>query len=333
MNPIRLFLLLPIFFSSCLMPLRPIGKTKTPSAPDYSQEKYWSALPDKKDSAHAVPYGTTIKEDEADAKADVFFVYPTIYIFGRRWNADLNNENLNWRIDKSTIRHQASVFNGSCKVYAPRYRQAVLWAFARPNGSGKKALDLAYEDVKAAFEYYMKHYNNGRPVIIASHSQGTWHTYKLLRDFFENDSVMRKKLIAAYIIGGPIKKNPFKHIPAADSASQTGCVICWNARKWGMPTEKHYGDDLECVNPLTWKRDTVSASVSKNDGSVPYGFKGVDQGIADAKISPTGLLWVHKKDKKGYPGKKTYHLLDYNLFWMNTRENVQLRTETYLRKR
>ena len=33
---------------------------------------------------------------------------------------------------------------------------------------------------KAAFQYYLEHYNNGRPFIIASHSQGTYHAKRLI---------------------------------------------------------------------------------------------------------------------------------------------------------
>ena len=329
-----------LLFSSCLMPIRSFEKSKMTAAPDYSQEKYWAALPTKKDSADAVPPNSGLKDEQANAKVDVFFIYPTLYLTGRHWNADVNSKKLNHNIDKSTILNQASAFNGSCKVYAPYYRQAVLWAYAVVDkrkkgdglGSGKKSLDLAYEDVKKAFEYYLKHYNNGRPFILASHSQGSGHAERLLHDYFEKDSVLRKKLIAAYIIGYGIKKNSYPTIPPSDSACQTGCIICWNSTGWNVESDKYFGKNLECVNPLTWKHDTVSAPVSLNHGSVPYGFKRIDLGIADAKVSPDGLLWIHKKNAKGYPGKNRYHILDYNLFWMNIRENAKLRTETYLQK-
>jgi len=333
-KPSNLLLLLPILLSSCLTPMRSFEKSKTPSPPDYSQSKYWVALPTMKDSADAVPYHSDLKENQAEAKADVFFIYPTIYLTGKHWNANVNRKRLNRRIQKSTIRHQATVFNGSCKIYSPYYRQAVLYSYAVLDGSGKKALDFAYEDVKQAFEYYLKNYNNGRPIIIASHSQGSWHAERLLRDYFEKDSLLRKKLVAAYLIGGDIKKNAFKNIPASDSATQTGCLICWNSRRSGEIKDQYFGDNLECVNPLTWKRDTVLAPVTLNHGSVPYGFAKIDQEIADAQVSPVGngLLWVHKKHQKGFPDGKRYHIYDYNLFWMNIRENAKQRTEAYLLK-
>lgn len=319
-----------LFLSSCLVPLKSFERSKTPSAPDYSQTKYWVALPTMKDSADAIPYKSNLKDDQANAKADVFFIYPTMYWTGRHWNADVHKKSLNHRIQKSSIRNQAAVFNGSAKIYSPYYRQAVLYSFTKMYGSGKKAIDFAYRDVKIAFDYYLKNYNKGRPIIIASHSQGTWHAERLLHEYFDADSVLRKKLVAAYIIGGKVKKNSFRNIPSCDSATQTGCVICWNARRAGRKTDRYFGDSLECVNPLTWKHDTSYASVSLNHGSVPFGFSEINQGIADAQVSPTGLLWVHKKNKKGFPSGKRYHILDYNLYWMNIRENVKQRIDAYL---
>ena len=234
-----LFFLFILSCSSCFTPIKAFENDKVTATPDYSKEKYWAALPTKKDSADAIPYHSDLKDGQVNAKADVFFIYPTIYITGRNWNADVNNKRLNRRIDKTTIRLQASAFNGSCKVYAPRYRQAVLASFRNGSENGKKALDFAYQDVKTAFDYYLKHYNNGRPFIIASHSQGTWHASCLLHEYFEKDSLLRKKLVAAYLIGGWIRKNEFKDIPVCDSATQTGCVICWNSREWGMKTDQY----------------------------------------------------------------------------------------------
>lgn len=328
-------LLLTIFFLSYgCYPLRPFNSTRIPAPPDYAQEKYWAALPWKKDSADTTPYGSGLKNEQENAKADVFFIYPTAYMTGRTWNANVNNNRLNQRISKSVIRHQASAFNAAGKIYAPYYRQAVLKTFFKPDkGNGKKALDLAYEDVKTAFEYYLKYYHHGRPIIIASHSQGTYHGERLIREFFDNDSLLRKKLVAAYLIGGRLKKNAFTNLPACSSAEQTGCVIAWNAfaRGTNKPGKRFLG--LESVNPLSWKTDTTYVPAILNSGSVPYGFNRVDKQMADAQISANGILWVKKSKKRGYPGTKNYHLIDYNLFWLNIRENSARRVEKYMHER
>lgn len=328
-----------IAFTSCIFPSRRFNKIKTPLAPNYAIDSCWSALPTKKDSADVTIAAAGIIDGQATALIDVFYVHPTTYLFGTHWNASLDDKEVNGKTDRLAVRNQASVFNEMCKVYAPRYRQASIFAYApyaERRGDAVKAFDLAYSDIKAAFTYYLKNYNNGRPFIMASHSQGTDHMVRLLHDFIENDSVLRMQVVAAYIIGRPIKKGSLKALPPADSANQIGCYVVWNSVKWGE--KKYYGqtvNDLDCVNPLTWKRDTVTALHKLNTGGLPQAFNRVDAGLADAKISPNGLLWVHRPSAilKDYPytDTKRYHVVDYNLFYMNMRQNIKLRTETYLR--
>ena len=321
-----------LVFCSCLRPHRSFESSTPPAAPDYSKQQYWAALPTVKDSADVVPYGSGLKDGQADAKVDVFFIYPTIYLTGRKWNADVNKKRLNKRIDKTTIMHQANVFNGSCKIYAPRYRLAVLYSYLDKKGNGKKALDFAYEDVKKAFEYYLKNYNNGRPFIIASHSQGSHHAFRLIKDYIENNPVLYKQLVCAYIVGATVEQDYTIVVPC-DSASQTGCMISWRSAQWGTTEDKYFFQHSKfCTNPLSWKRDTVYVSAAKNLGGIPYGANRIDVGIADAKVS-SNILWVHKPEKLGYlKNIKNYHISDYNLFWMNIRENVKQRVESYLQK-
>ncbi|MFI5204822.1 MAG: DUF3089 domain-containing protein [Flavobacteriales bacterium] len=333
------WLVVMIALSSCFTPHRNFEKYITPPAPDYANENNWSALPWRKDSADVVPKNSGLKENQANAQADVFYVYPTTYYSGKGWNASLANQKINKRTDALSVKHQASVFNEMCKVYAPRYRQATLYSFMDNKGNGHKALDLAYADVKRAFEYYLKNYNKGRPFIIASHSQGTWHAARLITDFIEKDSVLRQRIIAAYLIGGNVAIDMYATLEPCDSATQTRCYVAWHTMKWdtklkklkkrmkNTPGSSSYGKH-ECVNPLTWKRDTVYAPASLNLGSVPFTFNKVYKGKVDAKCVST-QLWTHKSKLKGFPKGKNYHVADYGLYYMNIRENVKQRVEEY----
>jgi hypothetical protein len=318
--------------TSCLIPVRAFHKTRTPPPPDYSKQSNWASLPGMKDSADATPPLVGAKDGQADAKVDVFFIHPTSYLTGHHWNADVRSHALNRFTDRGTIRGQASVFNESCKIYAPRYRQAEIMAYLDKKGNAQPAFDTAYQDVKTAFLYYLKNYNQGRPIIIASHSQGTDHAIRLLRDFFEQDPLRYKQLVACYIIGRPIQPGTFKVIAPCDSAGQTGCFVTWNTLRWG--SSKLFGEkqpQLECINPLSWKRDTAYVPASANKGSIRFTFKTVDEGIADAKCTPGGLLWVHAPRRKGYARTKSYHLYDYNFFYISIRENVKKRIDIYLK--
>src|SRR5262245_33968098 len=92
-------------------------------SPDYSDLKYWAAHPLKWDPSDSVP--RPLRGDAVDSTVDVFFIHPTTYTDRKKGdNADIDDDYLNAKTDYSTILYQASVFNGQCRVFAPRYRQA-----------------------------------------------------------------------------------------------------------------------------------------------------------------------------------------------------------------
>ncbi len=346
LRPASIFLitfLLVILLAKCFTPRKSFDTCAPPPRPDYALQKSWAALPAMKDSADALPPHPGLKDGQAGAKVDVFFIHPTLYFKGKSWNADIADKRTNKLVDKYSIRQQASVFNGSCKVYAPRYRQATLASFRDGDKDGRTALDTAYSDIRDAFRYYLEHYNNGRPFIIASHSQGTFHATRLIGEFVDKDPALRKLFVAAYLVGGSTPRNAYTTILPCDSAAQPGCYMAWHCRKWGTiyapKTEKNANwpgydnvEVYECVNPLTWRRDTAYAPASLNKGSLPSTFDRLDVGIVDAKISPAHLVWSHAPSRPGYRKGDNYHVMDYNLFWMNVRENVAVRVESYFLK-
>ena len=306
--------------------------------PDYSNLYYWAAHPLKKDMADSIP--EFLKDEKRDSSVDVFFLHPTTFtkdLMGD-WNADVNNDKLNQETDVRPILFQASIFNGSCKVYAPRYRQANLKAFfIKDNPKSKEALDLAYEDVKTAFEYYLSHYNHGRPIIIASHSQGSKHAIRLLKELFDGKP-LQKQLVCAYVVGWNVNKDDFTSIPFGNSPTQTGCVLSWRSYKKGA-TDKMTTDDgsnILCVNPITWKTDNTPSQLDMHKGMVGKNFNELFPSSIIAEVENTQhILWVDLPDKlddsKGF--LKNYHVVDYNLFYMDVRENVKQRIAAYLAKK
>lgn len=306
---------------------------KPGKAPDYRKSKYWAALPNKKDSADEVVKG--LHNMQASAAVDVFYIHPTTYISGTTPNANVDDTSTVLQTDRVSVKFEASVFNGSCRIYAPRYRDVKFLMYFAPQPQKGKAFDIAYSDVRRAFIYYLKHYNKGRPFVIASHSQGTDHAIRLCKEFLDHDSVLNKRFVAAYLVGGRVYPNTFKSFCPCDSAQQTNCFVTWNAVRWGELT--FFGKPVAgmiCTNPLTWKRDHEYAPDSLNKGSVPFCFDRIDKHLFDAKCIATGLLWVHKPDNitpDDYPQIRSpfYHILEFNLFYMNIRENVKARVDAY----
>jgi hypothetical protein len=248
----------------------------------------------------------------------------------------LNDLLLNRFTDNSTIRKQASAFNAAGRIYAPRYRQATLFSFFdTQDTNGEQALNLAYTDVKAAFQYYLAHYNQGRPIIIASHSQGTFHATRLLHEFFDNNPQLRKQLVAAYLVGYKVKQDEYQILkPCADS-TQTGCYISWNTVEWGYDYEPFKG--ATAINPLTWTLDTLTAPATLNKGGVRFDFDKTDPQVVDAKVHD-GIVWVHTPKPAGYPRfllpgrpelRHSFHIADYSLFYLNLRQNAAARVRAY----
>lgn len=269
-------------------------------APRYNELKYWAAHPDKEDPSDLVPE-PSLKAEKL-GNADVFFIHPTIYSKKRKsWNADLNDEKLNKQILKTTIKHQASVFNGAGRVYSPFYRQAHLDVYKTKIGRTKikEALNFAYQDVKKAFEHYLEHENNGRPIIIAAHSQGTNHAERLLKDFFD-EKKYKNQLVAAYLVGMPIMSDAFNDILECQNETQTGCFCSWRTFKEGSYPKKYpYSDDIAVTNPLSWETNEVKISKTRNKGSVLSKFEnGMHPELASAQISQ-GVLWA---EKPKFPG-------------------------------
>jgi DUF3089 family protein len=340
-----------------LKPEHSFAAAPPPLAPDYSLAASWGALPDRADAADVVP-NAEVQDRQATAEVDVFFVHPTTFFGTAGWNQSLDDTSTNQLTDTFVLRGQASVFNGCCRIYAPRYRQATIYSFMDGSGSGKAALQLAYEDVERAFDYFIEHYNQGRPFILASHSQGSVHVRTLLERRITG-TALRERLVAAYPIGFGINREEMAKavpdVPVCESAEQIGCVVTWNAvgpkaQPWGDPRKNI------CVNPLTWRADGAAAEASLNLGGVAYpgtfegtlaDVKGVPEdfiaakpvletAVADAQCVDGMLLVkeIHSKNYAARPmGRDNYHIYDYNLFHMNLRRNVEQRVAAYLQSR
>ncbi|BDQ12937.1 DUF3089 domain-containing protein [Sediminibacterium sp. TEGAF015] len=308
--------------------------------PDYRDLYYWAAHPDKKDPADSTP--KPLKSTAVtDTTVDVFFIHPTTYTdsempFG--YSAPIYNNELNAKTDYSTILFQASAFNQAGKIYAPRYRQANLQAYFPKNTADSMAaiaaFELAYQDIKAAFVYYLNHYNGGKPIIIAAHSQGTTHGKRLVKEFFDNQP-LQKKLVAAYLIGIPVSENEYSQIQSCKTSSQTGCIVSWRTYKTGYTPPLILKEENKAIvtNPLTWNEEPAVADAGLNKGGILLNFNKIVPAVASAKIEGN-VLWTNKPRFFGniFYTTKNYHVGDINLYYLNIRENLKQRTSSYFKK-
>ena len=330
----------------------------TAAPPDYAQQENWAALPSMDDEADLVPAGIDVLP-QGEYPVDTFFIHPTGYLTSASWTSPMDvdsgtEENTRWM-----MANQASAFNGCCNIYAPRYREANIFAYFGTDEERTTLLDFAYRDVKRAFEYYLEHDNHDRPFIIASHSQGTHHAMKLLSEVVDT-SRLHERMVAAYMLGAvllPVSPEWFaamEHIEPCKSESDLHCVIHWDTMPEGSEPIIRSAESL-CTNPLSWHINEEFADRELNEGAViPEGTFNLAIGkVQDAAIQQVfqaleaplpmhtnaqcrdGSLFTQRQTDAGFTSvgsgmMDSYHELDYALFYMNIHNNARLRVKTYL---
>lgn len=311
---------------------KPFNEKTIPQKPNYSNSNYWAVLPSK------IPeqLNAFINSDTVNLKADIFFVYPTLFIDKKNdaWNADVNDITLNQKILDKSIHYQASAWAKVGRIFAPYYRQSHYRIYVEPfKNYAKPSFEIAYSDIKSAFEYYLEHYNNGRPLIIASHSQGSILCKRLLKEYFDGKP-LQKKLIAAYIPGTKVLETDFAVLKPMTKANDTGGYVVWNSYKKNKYPKKYetWFEGGITSNPITWNTEKETQK-SQHQGLLYNDNKIYPQSI---EIELTdGLVWVSlpKVKKRIYMFFiKDYHFADINLFWKDIQLNAQQRVDAYFNK-
>lgn len=317
-----------------------------PEAPNYSSSSAWTYIPEKN-----------------DCKADVFYIHPSTFFVNTNWNQPMDLKAINDLTYYVIFANQASAFFDVANVYAPLYRQANFYAFLDLKADGKKALDLAYEDIEAAFDYYFENYNQGRPFILAGHSQGSYLGKELLK-YINSDERMRAQFVTAYFIGWPVTDtylNELGSIGMCQDSTETGCINSWNTQ--GRFTFKSFAvEGTQVTNPLSWENKNVNVDREHNLGAFfiennqfefnqkslfsgnlnfPDDFTNYNDTIIIPKFinanTKKGVLVVDKpsnqKDLVMFLKTGNYHLYDYNFFYFNIRQNAKTRIREFLKNK
>lgn len=321
------------------------------TGPDYVNLASWIARPDilQGNPSHWTPAGWS--PPTADPRgAAVFYIHPTTYLERDRWNAPITASGDTEFRTRLFAESQASAFNSVGEIWAPRYRQAAFGAFLLDSADAKRALDLAYADVAAAFDQFLSKAGD-RPIVLAGHSQGALHLERLLKERIAAKPVA-KRILAAYVVGWPISTKadlPALGLPPCRHPNQTGCILSWLSfrepanpelvlesyeHSAGFSGGKRRRKDLLCVNPISGAQNG-SAPPEANAGTlVP------NADLATASVEP-GLVGAHCEDgllildgnipalgPYVLPGNN-YHVYDYALFWGAIRRDAERRLATW----
>jgi hypothetical protein len=347
-----------------------------PKAPDFENKYFWVAHPDKSDTSDLVPIGIDTSGDIANKEVDVFFVHSTGFVGPGGWNSSMQIENSEAQSIEYMLSSMASIFNGCCNIYAPHYREAQIQSFMPENfDSGTQALDLAYQDVEAAFDYYLTHYNQGRPFIVVGHSQGTTHALRLLEQRVDNTQLVNQ-LVAGYLVGYWLPKDKFtrgfEQIKPCEIATQIGCIVSYDVfgqggeldakvphwYKTGWEVNRLADDSVKptvCVNPMSWQSNQNKISKSQHLGAMPVDFKrtplnmllannpgfifdelpALVSELTSAQCLEDGRLEIMQQADNAFSNhleqdNKSYHILDFSLFYGNIRQNAMQRVNQFM---
>ena len=318
-----------------------LAATATQKAPDYSQKASWYKLP------------------EITKDVDTFYINSTAYIMGSFEEeapdyATLDNAEMLAGFAGEYMAH-ATVYEDCTNVFMPYYRQAGLRyageVYKNTGNSDSALLGMPYDDITSALDYYFKNYNNGRPFIIAGHSQGSAIARLVLKKYFKEHPEYYERMIAAYVIGYSVTKDDLKaypHLKFATGESDTGVIVSWNTE--GPKNVETNANNVVVlpgtmsINPLNWKLDETYAPTSENLGSLVANEKTGEYEIgdigADAKINLARGVVVTNAEVEPIPeeaaklfaeffGPDGRHNNDYTYYYNNIKANVAKRIAAY----
>ena len=303
-------------------------------ASDYSDKSNWLRIP------------------EITHEVDTIYIYPTCYIDDSKDAAgicDIDNEAMRTAA-AAMYESQGSVYEESANVFVPYYRQTnlmVLQGITDPDKLEEYQMQEQRTDLYAMLDYYFENYNDGRPYILAGHSQGSMMLRIILGEYMQAHPEYYERMIAAYPIGYSITQkwlDEHPHAKFAEGEDDTGVIISWNTEG---PENKGHNNSVVLpgaisINPLNWKRDDTYAGVEENLGSLVLNKKTgkyeIGDGIGDARLDTERGVVVCTTDENYIEyeeifGPQSLHGDDYALYYGNIKKNVADRIENYLKNK
>jgi hypothetical protein len=282
-------------------------------------------------------------------KVDVFYLYPTSYVKMSATAPIISTINDPMMVAgaKESFAEQATAFDTIANVYAPFYRQAdALTVLSSPLATQNKIITgTPTHDATAAFAYYIDHYNHGRPLILAGHSQGSDVLLFLLSGYLKHHPAVYRRMVAAYVIGygvtrGYLAANP--KLKFATEATDTGVIVSWNTEAPGLTiTNPVVQPGALAIDPVTWTRSERPAPAKRSLGSLLLNAAGklvkVDH-YADARVdqrrgvvvcSTCSVSQYAPGSPFGFP-RGIFHKHDYTFYYFDLRHNAAVRMQHYL---
>ena len=271
-------------------------------ANDYSYEDNWLMLP-----------------EEITKEVDTFYVYPTI-VTNTMENApaivDIDDPVMRIGAYDTYVKN-ATAFEESTNVFAPFYRQSNMGKVADLRGQALEDFHKQEQrtDIYAALDYYFENYNEGRPFILAGHSQGSILLKIALEEYFRLHPEYYERMVAAYLVGFSVTEEDlqkYPHLKFAQGASDTGVIVSWNTEGPGNKDADNIvvEDGAISINPITWTLDDTHADAADCPGSRIDDMEGtLEDEVANLRYDIRQLRYTTTtiKDLVGNVINKSFH--------------------------
>ena len=357
----------PGIYGRMMAPDHEFGSKPLPEAPDYSLRAHWAAWPDDDSPAERLPDDVDrIPQD--DRLASAFFLHPTTYGGREHWVQPMDDADAIRGTDRGTISGQASAFNACCRVYAPRFRQSNIMGYQQ-EGVAEQIFTIGFEDVRNAFHHFIDEIGPDEPIILGSHSQGTFQLIRLIEEEVDGTPLM-DRLVAAYAIGhslpSALVNEGYEDLELCSTPAQTGCFISWDAHE-GDKSPSMWGDEEEqvlwngtdytgfkpgsriCVNPITWRTDSEPSDKADHLGALAMWTKQFDPETSLGELvggtvsaycagdEDRNWLFVNGDRDERLKAQglwsffgRNLHGSDYSLFWADIRQNAEDRARAWV---
>ena len=211
------------------------------------------------------------------------------------------------------------IFGEECNFYSPYYRQISLESWTVGEDTINERFATAMHDVEKAFDYYMKHFNEGKKFVLAGYSQGAKAVVELIKGL---DKETLSKMKAAYAIGYRITDDDLRNsnVKIAEGETDRGVIISYNSVQSAADAWKAVSMDTRaCINPVNWKTDATPADI--ND-SVSVSIDTINKLLLVSGYDGGG---IEIPALKGVISNGNYHLSELTLYKENLKENVRKR--------
>lgn len=339
-------------------PRTPFQAISPPPKPEYLDANSWAlwAHDAFEETVHdeVEPEGAAPEDSEPVIRPEIFYVHSTTFDKRSAWNGALEDGEATQVLRDIALPNEIGPFALSGLIYAPRYRQATLYARFSHKYDANAARALAYGDIINAFEHYLASANPDAPLILVGYGQGALYVEGLLNDFIARNSKLRQRLTAAYLLNydhAIIEPAAPNAIPICAEPRDTGCLIAFHpitktqtkdiqrarARALSVMRGKIVSvtkPNLTCTNPLNWQVNGPYAAAENHLGAASASGLKLDQepplvsGALGAACED-GVLLIDEPEKSFLKHDvwfgKQWRAAPFNLFYADLQRDIARR--------